>query len=1362
MKALLVVALLSLAAAEVAVAPAAAQAAPAPDLRSAPWSHGAMCQDPAITDGIPEGGCRHMRILLTVDPAAHPETAALLGMANLPVTTTVDVAAALRGLGEYPAFANGQLSGFELDFDSLLLVEVQAGTWQPVRLDGAQNAVPEALLVFRGDLGSVQPFDARSNPVVTLQWVLSGPTQGARHYLLYLDSLHEGKKTPVQAQASQLGRVASAVGPGRGNTAYVALHGDLGLSSSTDPRTLRVTNLQATEVHVDVYGYERFNIPKAQPFPELRNLALAAGQTRLLRLPADYGEEAAKVVARDGLVLVEASSRVGSSTYQPGSSRLFLPSADGGYVGTAFAGQSPVATNWLVFCPGIPENTAPCQVQTSAGGSAAIPVGSSFAALPVPAGQSATLRATTGLVAVERMPTGSPSREQMGLTLWPPADGPVTSSLFFGEANSDQVGLQDKLMLVTSTSGSRLQVFSLQAHAFLADSLDPRGPGLFSESVAGAWGTNWQRDWRLESTQQHMEHEDGPVRIRDLQGRGIAVGNGVVGDDSSFSVFMPILTPDGGLHYSVTIPADSSGNPLGRVALFSPFPGTHVQASRVAGSGAATDVGREGLQQDEFVQSFIDRPGTWRVNASHPVLLTWVKVGTEPMTGFAPALTLGLTATAEAAQFAGYAFQIPDVNLFQTIRPGNTASFELTVQNRARKVDGTLIHDSARLTAAVPGGWPAADVIPSTVVLPPGESRTAKVDATVPGDVDLAQGGATVRLHAASTGQPGYQVDLPLRINYKVERGVDLTADGKDGTAERAVTSDEVATYIVRLTNTGTVPDAFHLEFATPPALWSIEVECPFVDTCFEDGEHTTPVLGVGKSLDYHVSVTPSAQNAARLTTPILATSVADPSVTDAVRLLTVLDAERKLSVIVPETSQVVLPGAAANFTITFKNDGEQDEEVRLVLNATGPAAWVRPGALVDDPDFDAPVPLATLNNTFGVRLHQVVHLRVHQQVPADAPPGQIMIMRLAVNSGRSESGGQASERSEHQLRVISGRLSGLNVTGLPEAADILPGTSIDLPLTIHSSSNAAQVVRLQASVQPTPSAWNVTLDGKPGPWALNLTAHGSLPVTLKLSASPHAIATSVAPSTLLLHLGVPGASVLPVKVKLRVPDALDVTVLDATLRLEAGRSQEVALHLRNRGNVPVVATGSFPDLEWPARWGNATVGTGEDGTLRVWLDVPASALGRTATLRLVDRTSGATLATPALKLDVRTPQLEIQVTGTRALANGLRSYTLTVTNHAASPARMVQIQLLQGERVLDAAVLESILPGASGTVHLVSSAPDGLLLRIRSADDPAGRTITLEAVSGDGPAAARPAPAPAALPILALAALALALRRRA
>lgn len=1350
----LVAVLLLLATVQAAVAPVAAQAS-AVDLRSAPWSH-AGCVDPATTDGLPTGACRHMRILLSVDVPQE-----LRGMSNLPVTTTLDVAAALGSMAGYPSFPNGQLMGFELDLDSLILVEVTAGTWEPARLDNAQ-VVTEPLLSFEGDIASPQPYDPRSNPVVTLQWVLSGATQGPRHYLLYLDSLHQGDKAPIRAQESELGRVAAAVGPGRGNTAYVSLHGDLGLATSSDPRTLRITNLQATEVKVDVYEYERFNVPKGAPEPEMRDRTLAAGVGQVLTIPlrTEYTQEAVKVVARGGLVLVEASSRVGASSFQPASSRLFLPSGDGGYVGSFFTGQSPVATNWLVFCPAIVENEGPCQVMSSAG-SASIPVGS-FATLAVPPAPT-SLRATTGLVAVERIPA-SASPQQLGLTLWPPLDGPIGASLFAGHANSDsEASTVDKLMLVPSAAGSRLDVRSLVgARTILADNFDPRGPGLFSDAAGGAWGTAWLRDWRLESNPQaRPTHEDGAVRITDRQGKGLAVSSGTVRSDSAFSAFIPPLTTDGGITYLVTIPADSSGNALGRIALFSPFGGTDVDGKRIAG-GSSVERTVEALQPDEYVRSFIDEPGTWEVTANHPVLLTWVKVGTDPMAGFAPALTLGVEAEPVAAQFAGYAYQL-DATLFQTVTPTKIATFEVTVENRARRTDGVAIQDSVNLEATPPSGWPDADPIPSLLILPPGESRKSRVESQVPNlnEAELAKGGATVQLHTDSVGsQRGYVVELPLRINYEISRGVDLTADGKDGTAERAVTADEVANFVVRVTNTGAVPDSFHMEFAPPASPWSLAVECPDVDSCFEGGgEHTTPELQPGHSLEYVFGIRTDSKTAARLTTPVLATSQGDPSRSDVVRLLTVLDAERKLSVIIEETSQVVLPGGAANFTITFKNDGEQDEEVRLGVNGTRPASWSGPGILVDDPDFDAPVPLANLNNTFGVRLQQSVRLLVRQPVPATAPPGQIMVMRLTVRTGHGDAGRDASE---HQLRVISGRSSGLNITGLAEALDILPGTAVELPITIHSSSNAAQVVRLHGTVQPTPRDWNVTVDGKPGPWVLNLTAGGSAALKVLLSASTHAPATSFIPSTLLLQLSVPGASIVPAKVKLRVPDALDVAVLDTSLRLEAGRSQEVLLHLRNAGNVPVQATGSFPDLEWPARWGNATVAPGQDGTLRVWLEVPTTTSVRSATLRLVDRATGTVLATPTLAIEVRTPQLEVEVTGTRALANGLRSYTLEVTNHAAAPARMVQIQLLQGERVLDAAVLESILPGATGTAHLVSSAHDSLSLRIRSSDDPAGRTIALESLPGIDAVAARPASAPTALAALALAALALALRRRA
>lgn len=1329
------------------------QAATSIGLTGAPWSHGPMCADPAGTNGVPTGQCRHMRILLRIDV---PDE--LAGATNLPVTSTVNVANALGDMADYPRFANGQLMGFELDFGALILIEVTSDL-QPSRKDTAGAAIPEPMLAFPGDLDSPQPYDPRTNPVVTLQWVLRGQSQDTRFYFLYVDSLHHGAKTPVTYDRSQLGAVAGAVGPGRGNAHYISLHGDLGLPISSDPRSLRITNLQQDPVTIDVIEYERFNVPKEAPRSTLRDRPVPGGigQTITIPIPSD-AKDGLKVVAKGGLVAVEQSSRVTATTFQPSTSRVFLPSSDGGYVGTGFAGQSPIAMTWLVFCPAVPANTGPCQVTGSSGSAplaATIPVGA-YAALTASANQATKLQAGQGVVLVERTPAASPNADQLGLTLWPPADGPISASLFMGLANSDQAGIQDKLMIVTGTSGSRLDVRSLSgARTILSTNFDPKGPGLYTDPAGGAWGTSWLRDWRIESNPSARPlHEDGPVRITDTKAKGMEITNGVTRNDPDFSAYVPALSPDGGLTYHATIPADGNGNPLGKIALFSPFAGTQVTARRTGGGPPITV---DGLDKDEYVPRFIDQAGTWTINANHPVLVAWVKIGRDPMSGFALGVTNGITAQATAAQFAGYAFQV-EAELFQTVIPTGTASFKVEVENRARKTDGTAIPDNVQLEPEAPSGWPQAHAAPSVLTLAAGETGKAAVEATVPGlsEAELAKGGATLLLSLASAGEPAFEVDVPLRINYDIARGVDLTANGQDAPAEIQIAANEAASFLVRLTNTGAVPDVFKVEFAAPRSPWIVATECLGPDDCFVDGEHITPELGPGETVEYGFDFQLATAEPARLTTAVSATSQADPSKTDIVNLKAALNSERDLSVIVDDSSRLVLPGGVANFTITLQNRGG-DEEIRLNLSSTGPGTWPTATILVDDPTFKAPVPLAALNSTFGIRSQESVRLLVQQQVPTGIPPGQVKVLKIRVTAGNGD------DVAEPQLRTVSGRTSGLTATGIPTTLTVPGGSSATLPIHLTSLSNGAQTITVRASLQPGSTYWNVTSGDKTGPWTVKLSPGGTADLTLSVSAAPDSSATSIAPQTLAIQLTAAGATPIVANVTLVLPDHLDLKVLETKAVLEAGSTQDIVLHVRNAGNLPANVTAKIPSLAWTMNWETVKAYPGHDQTLRGRVQVPVGAQGSTVQLHLVDPISGRLFATGPLQLEVKLPGLDIEVAATTDLGNGLSAFTLNITNQAGTPARMVELQLMAGDQVIDTALIEGILPGASATASLLSPIQAGLLLHVRTADDPVGRTVPLAAPGREE--AARPwhdVPfATAPLLLAALASLAL-LRRRA
>lgn len=1297
-----------------------------PPVSAAPWTEGPVADDASdpVPPGMPFDDGRHMRIHLRVDV---PDD--LGGARDIPVTHTLDVAKALSSSEKawpapYPSLSTGQLLGFELDLDSLTLVEVDPETLHPLHTEAGQ-AQREALMVFPGSFEDPRPFDARSNPVVTLQWVLRGASEDERHYMLYLDSLHNGRKTPATVPEDALAAVASSTGPGRGDRLYVPLHGDLGVQASQDPRAIRVTNTGGGDTEVTVTLYDRFGLPQAQPTAS--GTLHGLGYTREFRLPLSYAGSAALVEAEGGLVTAEASSDITSSQYVAGSGRAFLAAADGGFTGQTFAETPAHATRWLVFCPTVPANTGDCRVSLDGGGAQTVKR-NDFHAFDVAAGQPTVLEALEGEVAVQRVPpSGTPG--QLAPSLWPPMDGPIASSLFMGHSLSEDESTRDKLLLMPAQPATSLSVRSMVgARDLLADRLDVGGPGLFTDSAGNGWGTTWGRDWRIGS--EPRDHEDGPARLQVLGGGRATVASGQATDVSTFSALVPLQSPDGGLLHQFALPSDNRGVPLGRLVLFSPHSGTNVVVSGVTASGDPfCCLERLSLQADQFVSDLVTEAGWWTVEADRPVVLAWTHVGSDPMSGFAPAVTDALDVEVVSAQHTGFLFDVRPDQSFKTVRPGTSAEFVVQVENLARTVGGERVRDRVQLEARVPQGWPTPEVSPSVLDLGSTAAdgsgvATVKVHVPAPPVIDPTDGGATVTLTASSANEPRLRISQGLGINYLLQRGVQVTANGSPLDAEIGVAPDENATYRVLVTNTGSVRDRFHIEHSLASSGWTMEVLCALdgfkTPDCSEEGSMTTPLLDPQQSMEFVFTIGPGADvTTSRLPTVFLATSQSDPSKKASIRLITLIATDRSLTITAEDPNRVVPPGTSTTFNLTLTNSADLDEELALRVEPLLPDAWNPPEVEVLLVDADERVPLDALGGVVPVPRNSHVDVWIRQEVPAGAPPHLLGLDRVVADSRLTAS----APRVTAELRTIVEEVRGFDAAASPPRLAAVPGEEIRFDVTYTSRGNGDQ----NLTVLPAPhagTAWEFTDgDGRPPPWELALPAGGQ--ASLSVAARVPADAPPLAAGLLLdLRSTVKAHPTIPVPVLLDVAREPAIGAPEGTLVLLPGRDNAATAAVTNLGNVPLDVEARWDGLPWEVEPVRAHLPTGASRDLEFTIPLPApvdaSAVPTTARLTVSDA-DGATSETREWVVRVAQPRLEAEVTDISGLDGGGRVFHVDVRNVGDTAAHGVVVELLDGKRVLDAVRIDAVPPGGSHVANLATRDDGDPVVRIRAEHEPAG-----------------------------------------
>ncbi len=1283
-----------------------------------------------------ETATRWFRVTLEV-----PVPEGMEGVRDLPVQRVLNLAETLASAG-YPSrsLTSGAslLQGFELDLDSFTLWELTAQG--PRRLP---------VLVSPGG----PEFDPSSHPVVLVSWVMDGEAAAKRTFQLYFNSVYNPSSEAVGAVDSALqSTLAASVGPGRGNRLFVPLHDLPGAQGSlSEQRKVWITNLFPGSNEVKLYEY-RFGMPDLREPVAVKTL-VGAGAVYAYTL-GNFG-----VRSSEGGVYIEADRPVvaeARSAADGFKANLFIPSVDGGYIGRAFrAANLGPSESWAVHCPvALAVALSPgkgCKMALNGGALQTVGAGETLTlTVPGNAAVGSLLEVTAGQVMVQRI--GS------GMAAWPAIDGPSFASSFMGWA-----GAQDAL-LVSSPDGSCIMVQSLAgSRPPLTDSKQNKlclGAGTLADSMY-AWGSGWDRDWERVGS----AHSAGAAS---LQGYGLqdgpsmphgplTVASGPLADSVTFSSLVVPQSSDGGFEYLVHVPSARSnpGVALGKIVIYGIFAGTAGEAVRVEDGDRIPLGPLRALERLDLGSQELQGAGTWRISMDQPVLVAWLKRGTGDFAGPVPAFTSGGQIDVAGAAYVGPALGVAAAEPIVQKHPGDSVSFRVAVENRGRTLSGQALRDRVTLEViGEPAGWPQATVVPSTLDMAGGQAEPANVTVSIdiPADANVSAGGVSLTVIARSGNNPSLAVDEALRINYLVKRVVDVKVDSQDVEARQELPLGGTARYLITVTNKGSAPDSYGLAISPPGSAWDYTLP-PGLGYTWSTG-----TLAPGQSETVPLQVWPLQQGAAPAQiTNVRAISASDRSVFDTVRIVTAVGVERSFRAEADEPDQAVGPGQSAQFLVRIHNEADVNEELYVEVLPDLPGAdWSTAGVWwVRGPGEE--VPLDAVNHVIPIEPQSVATLRVLRPVPATAPP-----LSLAQDTLRLRSTAVAeSAGTDLHLRTVVARIAGFQATLVADGEVVRPGSTIELNLTLSSTGNDVQELRISPVLPAQGSPWVLSADGSLPPWNLTLPAHGKASLGLALQVPADAPPRAQAPSLLALSVATRGANASVVPLLLNVQEHRALEAATRMLNVSAGWTHVVEAQVRNLGNVAVLVQPILDGLApgWDAQAEEALIGVGATVHLPIRLTVPLEAAAATlASLQVLDVATGRSLATAPWTLRIGHPSLQAEAMPAVDLLQG-RAYRIRVSNTGDAPAYNVTLELIQSGKVVDRFQVAQILPGASHVAALVGPAGTGLEVEVTAAHDPQGRLIAAVLPTQDVAGRSQGLPS-LPLPVLALALAALAMRR--
>ena len=262
---------------------------------------------------------------------------------------------------------------------------------------------------------------------------------------------------------------------------------------------------------------------------------------------------------------------------------------------------------------------------------------------------------------------------------------------------------------------------------------------------------------------------------------------------------------------------------------------------------------------------------------------------------------------------------------YQSGMPGQTLSYEVVVTNTGNVDDGfdLRVDDDAR--------WDLALDDTSLEEIPAGGSGRTTLWVQVPIDA-LGCTDDNIVIIARSRSDPATEGSAICVAHASIARGVDVSISP----SYQSGLPGSTLSYAVTVANLGNASDTFDLT-ASDDAGWSLNIS----------PSSLTLAAGASGSALLTVAVPASASGCTLDNVTVVATSAADPSISDSAGCVAHAAIVRAVSVSISPSSRTGSPGDTLTFTVTVRNEGNIDDTYALTVSDN--AGWspsVQPSSL--------------------------------------------------------------------------------------------------------------------------------------------------------------------------------------------------------------------------------------------------------------------------------------------------------------------------------------------------------------------------------------------------------------------------------
>ncbi|HVL86995.1 MAG TPA: hypothetical protein VM681_03155 [Candidatus Thermoplasmatota archaeon] len=1079
-------------------------------------------------------------------------------LVNHPVEAELDLSKLLLTAGWLNDSMGGQpfLRSFTLDLDSFRVVEYTGffgRDHHPIvnnpQREGPEHVREEVPYVLNTALfaqRTPRPFDAGTNPIVTLTW-LAKDVHAPRFFYVYFDILENGRKPAPSYAGEEMERLDALSGATRANVFY----GETYNANNFDRN--RVVTVVALDANTRVRFYEYSTSPARPLLQPSREVVLGRGEAASYEVGATRASDGRFKVVADKPVVAYAAARGADSRGRPVDVGTFHPSEDGTLVGRSFLLYATSA-QFMIVAPNAGEEARGTLYHVHPGGAEEevarfryepLTPGSTFRTQFLRVNLAGHAGAVHGVLRYAADAGSAPVfLVSVGPGVFPaitPAGGVAGTSVF------SVAKREGTFRLVSPVNEARVEVGNLDLAGGVLCGDQPVSPGLaatLGETLARAWdssvgGCIYSHDTMALPVPVYFK-----TGSRSPSQRILATSTTTKMDAREQFVYQTVAGKARQEHVLVAKLTEQTGG-HGRITIFAHHNETRVQL-RHADENAFSSV----LLDAGGYRVFEPLHGGYTVTSNKPVTVLWRMDRGGAFGGALGGRLVPAEAEIGAVEWGSYLVRLSAAKRSAFVAPGGETTFDLGVSAIGQRTSGRFLPDRIHLAVeGVPAGW-TAEILPSDAVI---ENRVQNPQSGVlrvkapPGnasDVPPAQ----VIVRATSLSNPrmsdSIQFIVAVSIHYEILLTFDTHGLRPDPIRQAGVRPGNATTYDLALVNLGDVADTARLEVVR-----SSDWNATLADA---DGNPVSTVaLQPRESRILRLRVEAPTETVTLTDfTNVIATSTGNALAFSAVTAITTINPEFRIAFFLENATQYVDPGSTVEFPLVAVNAGEIEDQIDLQVQH---------------------VPLAgryanwTVNlsgeSLFAGRLSvkpglpETVSLSVG--VPEGAPAltiFQVTVHGISVNDPTQRATAEATVfvNPVHAIRATA-RQTQVNVTAEDRLARF--------DLTVRNAGNLDDVARMV--VVEAPDGWNVTLP-EPVPLAPGERESQALRVQPRADALAGVYNVTVG---FLASSGPPW----PLPLAVGIAPIREGSVQVDSLALEAGTQRSVPVRIVNTGNVPLL-----------------------------------------------------------------------------------------------------------------------------------------------------------------------------------------------